>query len=290
MYHECPYYALFDVKGRNGSTDPGNLLFCYKGTDRDGEGWDLLNSNLQVAESSAPETPLILRFYDELGKGERLNNTTPYAGSFKCRMQTYNGSVATTARGGSGGDLLNQLFAAKLENLEAKWERKLEDQEREHQEELAEMEEDKATRGKSKELGFIGMIGAAGEQYPHMQEPINQLLSVFTSFLKDAATIFTHKIMKSSPTQSATIGKVPNDAPPDQQMNKALQDLIYYNVRRFGWPSGYTAEQMAAASDAEKEQAHQQGFIIFTDTLVKLSRLTEDDDIYDLAVKKLNAL
>lgn len=88
MYEHCPYFSFYDSNGRG---KPGRLLFSYKGDDRNGAGWDLLKENLEVAEANTPSTEYVVMFYDDLGKGGRLDSTTPYSGSFNLRMRPFEG-------------------------------------------------------------------------------------------------------------------------------------------------------------------------------------------------------
>jgi len=288
MYRDCPYYAVFDSNDRTKS-GVGDMLFPYKGNDRAGAGWQLLEENMNAANIQQPTTPFIIRFYEDLGKNDVINSNTPHSGCFKMRMNRVTDMAMGGMRQGGGMDMMNQLIQAKLDLLDQNYKHQLDDAQRQHDDELEELEEQKKSAGSNKDLGFIGVIGAAGEAHPWMQEPISQLLSVITNTLKDAATIFTHKLMDktNARTQTAGIGRIPADAPPDKRMNEALKFLIAYNVKRFGWPEGATEEQMANASPEEKEAAHVRGFTHFSNTLVNLCTLCGDDDYYDLAIKKL---
>lgn len=266
------------------------------GDDDEGKREEMLNQALDIIRDSATTSEYTLKMHDE-AKG-KINNNTPVIGaaSFRFNEQLEKGGMGTIGAAGGGGNmsLMKELFESKLDNFNTRWEQKLADLQRDHEAELAAMEEEtELKKGSSKHLGMIGMIGDAGDRYPWMQEPINGLLSIFKDAIKDFATVATHKIMKRSPEPAAAaggIGKIPTDATPDVIMRQALDTLIKYNTRRFGWPPGTTAEQMEAATPEEKQAAHAAGFTRFAATLAKLTELCDDDDVYDLAIKKLNQL
>lgn len=265
---------------------------CAEETDR--ERLEMLEKYLDIIKASGTSADYMIKFHDEVSKSGKINNNTPVFGSLSFRVNDEAGrSIPGGPVGASGNiDFLKELFATKLQMIEDKWERKLEDVNREHEQELEEIEQETAGRKINKHLGFIGVIGDAGEQYPWMQDIIKEGMNFVKEMAKDAFTVARHKMNNHRPQAEPAIGNIPDDAgaAPDVRMRQALERLINYNVKRFGWPQGTTAAQIDQATPEEKEAAHKHGFTVFSGTMVKLCDLINDDDIYDLAIKKLKQL
>jgi hypothetical protein len=297
LYQEAPYWALFDIKRGGAAVD--NLLFAYKGNDRDREGWLLLEENLKVAASTAPEVPLMIRFYNNLDKKERITNGSPYDGCFKLRMRAFDAAAAALARentktGETGLSMLKELFSEKLARIEDRHLRDMEDLERRHEQERMEWEAALEEQEEEEDLGIFGRIGAVAEKNEWLKEPLNQLATEAVNVLKQFGTFIGYKMNNMRSAAPGGINGVPGQGPdqrnPEAVMSDALKTLIDYNTRRFGWPAGTTPEMMAAATPEQRKEAYNRGYSITANIFGKMTQLTTDDDIYDLAIKKLNAL
>ncbi len=265
MFNNYPYYAFFESNGRGKSN---RLIFAYKRGDLQGEGWDLLEQNLKAAELNTPSTEYTIQFYDELGKGGKLDCNTNYSGSFNLRMRPFEGSISrigSVAAAAADNNFLNYLQVElrnekeKVQDLQA-----LND---ELQQELDDLQKEPA-----KEIGgIIGEIGNAGNQFPWIAD-----------IMKDFSTIVKHHLMKpqhARPAAAGGIGKVPAadaTADPSTRVNNAILILVTWYTKQYG----------TGTTDEEKQLT---GFAKFADDMQCLAAITNDDDVMMLALKKLRS-
>jgi hypothetical protein len=271
MYKE-PYFALFE--GGIGKSDrTGRLLYSYTGDERDEEGLKQLQQNMEVLEATAPVMPHIIQFYSDLGKRGTIEPGTPYTGSFKFRMQPYTydpGRPAVISGVGAvapGNDFLaylqRELHMEKEKNL------MLEREVEEIKEELEDLERD--TAGEPID-GMLGKIGEAGNRWPWLAD-----------IIKDWSTVIKHKVANTAGQQqqhhhhAGSMAGVATDAPPATRINQALMILLEWYRKEYG----------GAGTEAEQKQ---RGAEQCANDLALLARLTEDDDMMKLALKKLRAL
>jgi hypothetical protein len=276
MYKASPYYALFETLGTSGRFKAGRLLYAYKGEDLPREGWKLLEDNLQVIEANAPTSPVIIQFYDKLGKGDSIDSSTPYAGSFLFRMREreYTPAISGVSAGGTSSDFLNylqnELLQEKQKNL------LLQDEVDDLKAELDEVQEQQPK--KEKITGIIGAIGEAGNQFPWLAEVI-----------KDWSTVFKHKMSNNFGGRQQPHGGIAGvpgtDAPPRQQTGSGSWAQRYEAARQqiMTW---YAKEY----GDLQTAEGREKGCHAYATDMELLASLTEDDDMMRLALKKLRAL
>jgi hypothetical protein len=286
MFKE-PYFALYEMANSK-STGPGNLLFSYRDEDKEGEGWKVLKECLQVAQHTSGM--YMIRFYEVLNNKGTIDSNTPYSGSFKLRMNDPEEVSFSPAKGAAPSSLLNDLFASKLELFDMKWQHKFEQQEREHQEQLADLEaqlEEKETEGsEDRYLGTVGevhkwgdVVGELGNKYPWMRD----IIVKFGNNVNDMLTLGKYKIgqqmapqqPQQRPAQPGTIGAI-KPGTPEERMNMAIIELIQWYSAKHGDISDHKVRQAGAADLAGD-----------LELLVKLS---QDDDMMELALKKLRNL
>lgn len=241
LYNKYPYYAIFESSTHKEKT--GQLLYAYREDDRNGQGWEILKQNLEVIEQNGPTDIHILRFYDEDLGGKRIDSNTPYAGSFRFRMQQF--APAMSTRGGGGGfEIMNQLFASKLELLDQKWGERFRDQEREHQKKVEELEaeletadqDDETEIGRIKSIGSV--IGELGEQFPWMQDPVKKIVNAITDIFSNHP--HGHAGMGSVPGQAHDIeyeDMTDTTTNAEEQLNKEVQRLMTFFVKNYGNPA-----------------------------------------------------
>lgn len=284
MYKDARYYGLFDTNGRSAVN---NVLFTYKGEDLEKDGWHQLEENLQAAQQSAPDMPFIIRFYDQLGKREGIDKSTPSIGCFQMRMNKYEGyKPAVVGAGGGGMDMINQLFQAKLDLLQQTYDSKIEQMEREHEDELDELEKEADKRSSGK-LGAIGQIGEALQQYPVLAD----LAKPLVESLKDMLTLGRHKLRSHTqhhaPADGGIAGVDTAEAPAAEHQAAATgtyRESIDRSLHKmFTW----YAKQEGPIDDKE---ARQRGADKMAADMAMLADLTEDTDMMLLALKKLRAI
>jgi len=247
-YSDFPFFALFQGK---------EVKFVYADDDAE-KGRRLLEDNLNVLARNGSTALFTLRFYTDTDKKGTITISTPYSGSFSFKITT----PVTFELNKAGANLPanNDQFLAFLiaERDQLKQQvSELQEENEELKDLLAEADDNEGNEPK-KDLGFIGLIGEAGNQFPWMQDMI-----------KEGFTILKHKFAKPQHAGAmAGITLDPNQRP-DEQVNKALKHIISFYVNKYGEVEGW---KLCALH------------------LTKLAELTEDEDIYALAIKKLMAL
>jgi hypothetical protein len=268
MHKTRPYYALFAKDPGNGRSGDkvGPLIYSYTGDDLEGEGWDMLQQNLAVAERSQPDMPFIIRFYQEAGRGGSITSNTEYCASFPLRIQAYQRSEIGKIGALPGADsmtYINEIFALKLQNLQDKYDRKFDDREREHEEELEALREE-LEGNNSKDMGQIGAVldtlGAAGERHPWLQELIKKVGDSVCNLLNLAPNAY-HKQYNAA---GGGIAGVPDmDAPTTKE--DIMKSLDNSNTR--------LAQFFIAAASGNKDQGLQAMAVKFK----KLADMAETD-------------
>jgi hypothetical protein len=234
----------------------------------------MLEKYLDIIKDSASTAAFTIKFHDECSKNGRINNNTPVIGALPFRMNEADAAVAT--RGGAAGgsiELLNQLFAARMENIEQRWQQKFDQQERDHQEEIEDLEED--SKAKRPKLGAIGMVGETFREYPEIKELCKPLIEGLTDLL----TFGKYKVRQHTQPQQQPGGiagvKPDTAAPPQQRIDTALRRLLTW----------YTVQE----GDINDQAARAKGATKLAEDLESLAKLAEDPDpdMIHLALKKL---
>jgi hypothetical protein len=289
MFKE-PFFALFEMANSK-STSAGTLLFSYRDEDKEGYGWKLLEENLQVVQHNSGM--YMIRFYETLNKAGTIDSNTPYTGSFKLRMNNPEELSFSPAKGAAAPSaLLNELFASKLELFDIKWDHKFQEQERLHQEEVAELQAQLEEKDQLPEDRFVGTVGAVhqwgqvvgelGNQFPWMRELIVKL----GSNVNDMLTVGKYKMTQTFGPQApparpgaATggIGKV--DAPTGtaaQRLDTAVITLLNWYASKHG--------------DTQDKAVREAGLEDLAADMELLANMTTDDDVMNLALTKLRKL
>lgn len=243
-YSDYPYFALFSGK---------ELKFVYTDEDQD-KGKRLLEENLAVLSKNGSNAMFTLRFYTDTDKKGAIKHDTPYSGSFNFKVSQ---PVSMMPQLGiQNNDQFLAFLIAERDQLKEE-NKELKEENEELKDLLAEADDNNGNEPK-KDLGFIGLIGEAGNQFPWMQD-----------IIKDGFTLLKHKFAKPQHAgQMAGITLDPSQRP-DEQVNKALKHIISFYIKKYG--------------EAE-------GWRLCAEHLTKLAELTEDEDIYAIAIKKLMAL
>lgn len=246
--------------------------------DRENKRKEELNYYLDLIKNSGTVCDYTIKFHDDVPAGKKINNNTPIFGSlnFKLTEQSLMAPAAGAAGNNTGIAMMNELFAARLQNMEDKWERRLQDLERDHEDEIKEIEEEYSSKKGNKINGLLGEIGEATTQYP-----------VFAELVKEWSTVIKHKFMQTfSPgghAPAANIAGVNDNTPPEKVVQQAIQTLASYYVGKHGYfKEGIT--------DAEKETVTLDGWREMAGDMKLLSGLTSDPDIFELAIKKLRQM
>lgn len=259
LYKDYPYYGLFDAK--KNSDLPGNMIFPYKGGDKK-EGWEVLRENLLAAEQNSPEAPFIIQFYEQLSKSDRLDKNTPASGFFKFSLKPYEG-YKPAINGVPAGNDFNQYLRFQLDEAKVRI-RELEQDKEDLEDEI----ESYKVKDDGKEIGgVIGQIGDVTNKYP-----------VLAEIAKDLMTMFKHSFIKPHTQPAAAaggIGSVTTEAPAD--LGTAQKILLSWYAKEYGGGS-------------DTEEGRRKGAEMFVKDMCLLAKLTIDDDMMRLALKKLRAL
>ncbi len=241
--------------------------------ERPEERLRMLEYYLDVIRDSGTVADYTIKFHEEASKTGKITNNTPVFGSLTFKLNSPDMGLETS-RGsanvsGTGVSLLNELFKEKLERLEDKYQRQIEDMQREHEDELDQMEE--ATSGKKKKLGALGQIGELGNEYPWMQEIIKEGIGMF----KDMLVVGKHK-MRQQPAGGGINGVDTAAMTYKDKIAQAQNTLMTWYTKQHG--------------DTTVQENREKGANDFADDLLLLAGLTKDDDIMQLALKKLRSL
>lgn len=247
-----------------------DILFSFVG-ENEQERRDKLTEYLNLIKQSASHQQFTIKFHDEANKNGKVTNGTPVTGSLvfklnenddlqlvpknQARVEGTNGSIA----------LLNQIFDAKLQNMELRYNHILEkkQEEVEHlQEQLDRAGEEEEDTDDDDQMGLIGSIGKAGERYPWMQEHIKDIMTVAKSFL--------NKKFGIGEPDGARLAGVEDTSgmEPKEKLNKSIKELLEYYHTKYGDPK---------AGDAN-----------FANDIERLAKMAKTDpDLFDVMIKKL---
>jgi DNA-binding transcriptional MerR regulator len=271
-FKDTPCHALFEDRLKV-------LKYRYRDNNID-DGFIVFRDSITALQQLGTQAVFVVHFYENIGANEKLTMKTPYSGSFTFRVHPYESGLQTIGKTGNIMQQSDQDFRMFLlqerDSLNAKI-ADLQDENQELREELEELE--KTTQaspiGGGKVGAIIDTIGATGERYPWMQESI-----------KDLFTMARHmfKIPGASPSgaRAASMAGVPgnptgNESAPEM-IQLALQKLLAYYINNTGLPMG---------NEEEKARAHERGTADMANDLSKLASLTDDPDVFQLAIKKL---
>lgn len=234
----------------------------------------MLIKYLNIIAESGTTAQFMIKFHDAPAKG-KINNTTPVSGSLPFRFSEPNDLVKTSGNAGSAGiDMLREVFSTKMEMLDMKYQRIIEDKDAEI-EALQQQLDAEPEPGDSDDMGMIGKIMDRVERNPSLNNLFNKLLDTAGDFL----TVSKHKMRAQGANVGGGISGVEEDQTlsPTERLNGHLKVLIEYFVKQHG--QGNTAEEK-----------YNSGFLQMVDALGMLAKLTNDPDMMELALKKLRAL
>jgi hypothetical protein len=208
-----------------------------------------------------------VQFYDKLSKDERLDERTPYSGSFKFRMKSDPGrAVAGMGALPAAGD---NSFLSYLQT-ELRYEK---EKNQELTETVADLEDEivylkEESKPKEKITGMIGQIGEATTQYPILGEIFKDLVSRFFPKGNNQET------RRETEDMAGALAGVDTDTPPDVMTNNAIKKLVSY----------YIAKKGTGATDEEKKQS---GFAAFAKDMHRLASLTDKPTLFNSLISML---
>lgn len=270
MFKGCPFYAIFERTPTSGKT--GRLLFTFKDGDRE-QGWEELQQNLVVLENTAPTVPHIIQFYDQPGKGGKLDSNTDYAGSFVFRMKPAN--TYAPAINGMGNIQADNSFLNYLQT-ELRMEKECNMELRAEVEDLKEQILELEDVPEQKQIGgIIGQIGQAGNEFPWLQETIKDGLTILKNALKPPRHQREHQHEQEHEHHGghSMAGVNTAEMPYKDKIAHAQRILMTWYARQYG--------------NLETEEGRLKGAEKFADDLLLLAIITDDDDTMHLALKKL---
>jgi hypothetical protein len=159
-------YVQNDMPGWSLWWSPRDLMAKYEGGSMQ-EGKDQLEAALNLLTEGGSEASYMLRVYEDLPKGQKINSATPYSGSFNFGLFDYQG-------GRSVGDMspYQQRQSAVMGQIDARFQ---ELQDKYLGKIIAKMEEDDKEEDE-KPSGIMGVIGSLLEN-PSVQQALMAKLS-----------------------------------------------------------------------------------------------------------------
>lgn len=262
--HKQPVFALFEGEKK--------LLFSCVEENEEDRLYEL-KKYLNVIKTSGSYATFTIYFYEDPGKKTRITTATPYFGSLPFKLNNADGMEVVQPGGRQGVpgnfnmELMNQVFASKLEIMDMKYQHQMEELKRIHEKELedatAEEEEERVDAN-----DIIGRIGQAGEKYPWMQEHIKDGITIVKHLVKK----FTNGVLGDDLGMGAsgTIAGAPQGANPTEKLNWSVKTMLTYYHGKYG-----------NQENGDKE---------FADDMERLANMcTTDADLFDLMIKKLRA-
>jgi len=262
--HEKPVFALFEGEKK--------LLFSYVGEDED-DREQQLKKYLDLIKASGSYATFYIFFYEEQDKKKKITNATPYFGSLPFKLNEAGMDVAqpggrTGVQGNFNMELMNQVFAGKLDLMRMEYQQQVDDLKRIHEKELedATAEEEE---GRADADDIIGRIGQAGERYPWMQEHIKDGITIVKHLVKKFTNGVLGDDLGMGPA-SGTIAGAPQGANPNEKLQWSIKTMLTYYHGKYG-----------NQENGDKE---------FADDMERLANMcTTDADLFDLMIKKLRA-
>lgn len=216
-HHNWPMWAIFE----------GNKPFdsCID-TDQDDRRKRLVTT-LTAMEASGSTQNFDVRYYDELKKKPTL--ATEYFAFFPFKVNDSEAALEKLQAKAGGGsntaaanNLMMMLFEQKLENARMDFRHELEKKEDEMRKLREEYEEEDEDDGLGKIGAITNMIGAAGEKYKWLQDPIKNLMGTFNNLGNGLKAKY----------HAATEEKVVmNGVPPKPTEPKDLQELLSWSQK-----------------------------------------------------------
>lgn len=260
--HKQPVFALFEGEKK--------LLFSCVEEDQE-DRLSELKKYLNVIKTSGSYATFTIYFYEDPGKKTRITTATPYFGSLPFKLNTADGLEVAQPGGRTGVpgnfnmELMNQVFASKLEIMDMKYQEQIRDLERRHEKELEDATAEEEERGID-EQDIMGRIGAAGEKYPWMQEHIKDGITILKSMVKK----FTNGVLGEETRGGHAMAGAPQGAAPNEKLQWAIKTMIAYYHGKYG-----------GQENGDKE---------FSDDMERLANMCQGDpDLFDLMIKKLRA-
>ena len=274
----------------------GNKLM--KGCAEDGteRRLEILNSYLDLMQEAGTSANFEIRFYDEPNKKGKITSDLPYFGSLPFKFSESERQLAKIASGGAAGtanqSLMMDVFNAKMETLDLKWQHMLEKKQEEI--DALEYELEEAKKGDPDEdLGSIGqigkvtkMIGAAGEQYPWLQDTIKELMSTVSSLFSGAKTKFTSMTENARPVQMAGVPPKPQTNDLNEKLKWANHSIIAYFRNKHGCKVDANGAAMPGSEDAMMKADQE-----YVNTMCKLAEISASKPkTFGNALESLNEL
>jgi hypothetical protein len=260
--HKKPCFAIYQEQGNK-------LLFgCVEEDEEDRE--KELVKYLDIMQSSMSGARFCIQFYDRADFKNKITTSTPSFGSLPFSLADSDDGAGGLVRSGKVGaatptnltlDLMDKLYQERMNRIEDKYETRLAEIQRLHEEEMREMEEQEDP---AEESEMLGKIGAIGEKYPWLQEHIKDGITIAKSLLNK----FTGNIMNTNP--SPGIAGAPTGATPQEKHQWAMKTLLTYYHGKYG--------------------GQEQGDINFSNDMERLANMAVNDaDLFDVMIKKLRA-
>lgn len=272
-------------------------LFCC-GDDGIKKRLEMLEYYLKLMEESFTDQKFEIRFYDQANKNGKVNNSDPFFGSLPFKVGESEKSMEMLNSRQSGGAsnmngntaIMMQLFEAKMDNLDLKWQHMMEKKDEEIavlEEALAEEPEGYADDGMGKIGAITNMVGAAGEKFPWMQDIFKNLSTTLNSLVNVARTKYSNATEPAG--QMNGIPNKPDDVKNlDQMLSWAGKTLIQVYREKGGVKFN---EQGNVAPGAENEAAMNTADTIYVMDMVKLAEIAASKpNTFDNVVKSLREM
>lgn len=249
----------------------------------------MLLQYLNLLKNTGTSAEYMIKYYDDQG-GKKITANTPPIGSTNFKLSEQNMDIFSPAGNNAGGggniQLLTEVYNMKFENWKLMQE--MEQLQRDRDMEDVEEADDDSTMGKIGRV--VDMVGEAGERYPWMQNILNKLADSIT----DVFTVVKHKAGNSfgkentahmAGIQDAVMPEMATDV--KESIDNSIATLCDFYINN-------TAQHIKAKHPtATTEEVHAAATTHGTKELAAdlriLAGLTNDPDMFFLAIKKLRA-
>ena len=205
---EQAIWALWEAK---------RLMFSFVNDDRE-DRTRTLREYLERLKAGGSAQLFQVRWYEDGVK--KINDKTEYIGSYNFKLNEATWVTPSQPAATPSMDLINQLFAAKLDALSVRYETQIE----KLQDDLAQAQAMQLQDDEDDDdaLGALGMIGKAGVQYPWLQDILKsglQLLEKLTGKLN-------LNMAKGTGAAAQIAGMPDSTVSPNERLNWAVSTLI----------------------------------------------------------------
>ena len=290
VHHGRPMWAIYE------GSKP--LDCCCEEDEQDRE--NRLKQYLTFMFESGSTAPFEIRYYEECGKNKKVNNNSPFFASLPFKVNSPETALEnlTAKTGGGGGSmaqmmpLMMQLFEAKIENQNVRWEHMLEKKEQEIQalEDQLNEEPEYEDKAMGKIGGIVNMLGAAGEKHTWLQDPIKKLANAFSNLANGLHV--QHVARNEQPVHFAGVPPQPQTESMEDKLKWANQTILLAYRRKHGVKMNEQGQVLPDTNGTKtNENLMNQADAEYVEDMVKVAKVASTKpNTWDTAIKSLREM